>query len=136
MYVSCYLTNKSVFSTSSTGADGDFAINALLASPSGIAYDQQNDRLFFAESTFHRIRYIKGGRVYHFAGSRVGQSGALEGYADNSTTFFNPRGLDYSNITNHLYVADASNQQIRAIDSSKIVSIVPTGLFLRHCTNK
>ncbi len=115
----------------STGEDGSPAVDAILNFPTGITYDKINDRLFFSESQSNRIRYIKDGKIYHYAGSRLGISGDFTSpvLADNSTSFKFPRGLDYDMYTGNLYIADQDNGKLKVVNASGyVVKLYQTGM--------
>ncbi len=114
----------------STGEDGSPASMAFVWRVRGLVYDTTNDRLFFAEEPYNRIRYIQDGKIYHYIGSRVGLSGATSGFCDNDTCINGPSGLDYNSATGELYLADYQNN-VRVINSSRYISsFAPSGMLV------
>jgi hypothetical protein len=106
-------------SQTSAGADGSPAVNATLYSPFGLAYDIANDRLFFSERDANRVRYIKNGKIYHFAGARDGSDGeTITPQLADGALLDAPTGIDYDPQTGNLYIADVTNQMIQVVNST------------------
>ena len=96
--------------------DGSVTI-AKFSYPTGVAIDDSGN-VYVADSCNHRIRKIDTtGRVSTLAGSEYG-------FADGFRTvakFNNPNDVAVDNAGN-VYVADASNNRIRKIDTTGLVS--------------
>ena len=97
-------------------ADG-FGSSAQFNNPIGIAIDKNGD-LYVADETNHRIRKVtRAGLVSTIAGS---VAGFIEGPSANAR-FRTPRGVAVTD-NGTLYVSDFSNNRIRIISPSGIVS--------------
>jgi streptogramin lyase len=113
---------------SSPGYSGDNgqAIAAAINSPEGIAVGS-NGNIYFSDGGNNVIRKISNGVITTIAGTgAMGYSGD-DGLALNAT-FYTLRGLAVDN-ENNIYVADASANVIRAIESEtgKIYTVAGNG---------
>ena len=89
--------------------------------PTGLALNQNNTAIFFADRANHVVRAISGGNVATVAG--IGQAGFANGSLLQQAQFNNPVGVVVLNDI--VYVADLNNHTIRAIDiQNQIVSTV------------
>lgn len=109
------------------GGDGGPATLALLASPHGVAVDAAGN-LYFSDQLSHRIRRVAAasGTIGTFAGVGTPSFGGDGGPATEAGLSF-PAGLSFG-PDGTLYVADSSNNRIRAIEASgRISTVVGTG---------
>ena len=116
------ISSTGVVSTlAGSGVGGSVNATGALASfynPTGIAIDKSGN-LYVAEFVNNMIRKISpAGVVTLYAG--VGSSGAIDG-PSTSASFNHPYGIAIDSLDN-LYIADASNNKIRKINSAGIVS--------------
>jgi DNA-binding beta-propeller fold protein YncE len=111
---------------SETTPDGAIAAASSIRSPRGVAVDQ-NGRVYFAEGRSHRIRTIlPDGTLATVAGTGEAGDGGDGGPATDALIDF-PAGIDIAN--GMLYVADAGNHRVRAVDLATgiITTIAGTG---------
>jgi len=93
--------------------------------PGKVLADPENDRLFIADSTHHRIVITdKNGKKIDVAGT--GTPGRTDGPFDKAS-FADPQGLALKGET--LYVADRKNHMIRALDlkAKTVKAVAGTG---------
>ena len=111
---------------SETTPDGEPAVSSPIRSPRGVAVDE-NGSVYFAEGRSHRIRKIlPDGTLSTVAGT--GESGfAGDGGTATEAMIYFPAGIDI--VGGVLYIADAANQRIRAVDlaSGIITTVAGTG---------
>jgi streptogramin lyase len=103
------------------GSDDSLATIARFLFPEGIEFDSIGS-YFVADSngmTNSKIRRISSGMVSAFAGNGLG---FLDGQG-TSALFFNPKGL-VADLNRNLYVADYTNNRIRKISPSGLVSTI------------
>ncbi len=95
--------------------------------PGKLLADAPHDRLYIADSGYHRI-VITTLAGAHVATVGSGHAGRDDGDAE-SATFNNPQGMALSADGGTLYVADTNNHLIRAIDlaSYRVTTIAGTG---------
>jgi DNA-binding beta-propeller fold protein YncE len=100
----------------------DSLLSRLLAFPGGIAIADNGQTLYVAETLGHTILKLRhrssGAETSWLIAVLAGKAGA-PGFADGalSTAQFDmPRGLTYDDATRTLYVADAGNAVVRAVD--------------------
>lgn len=102
---------------SAEGADARWS--RLLENPSGVAFDAAGRTVYVAERDAHVIRKIdlsvSPPAISTFAGQR-GNARHVDGTLAESR-FYSPAGLLYDRDEKTLYVADAGNHAIRAIDT-------------------
>jgi len=98
---------------SETTPDGEPAAGSPIRSPRGVAVDE-NGRVYFAEGRSHRIRTIlPNGALSTVAGTgEAGFSG--DGGPALAAALNFPAGIDIA--AGRLFIADAGNQRIRAVD--------------------
>lgn len=110
-------------STSNTsGFQDGTGNNALFNTVKGVVTDSSGN-IFVADSGNNAIRKITSdGTVTTFAGSKSGASGSADG-TGTEATFNGPYGLTIDSSDN-IYVADGSNNTIRKITSSGVVTTV------------
>jgi sugar lactone lactonase YvrE len=102
---------------STVGSANGVGTNATLNTPNGIAIDSKGN-LYVTDSANHRIRkIIKEGFMSTFAGSSAGY---LDGIGTNAN-FSNPSGITID-FTGNLYVTDGSNNRIRKITPTGVVT--------------
>jgi DNA-binding beta-propeller fold protein YncE len=99
---------------SAGNADGAFA-DARFGSPSGLALDESNGRLFVSDSRFNTIRALdlRGSRVSTLAGDGAATAANTDGVGA-AARFNGPARLCLLGST--LYVADSANRSLRAVD--------------------
>ena len=102
--------------------DGGLATSAKFANQGGIAKDSSGN-LYIADTGNCRIRKIdSSGIITTIAGTTTaGYSG--DGGAATSATLFIPSGIAVDSA-NNIYIADSTNQVIRKIDSSGIITTI------------
>ena len=113
-------------------ADGD-AAEARFNEPMGIALDDEG-RIYVADSGNHLIRLIEDGEVSTYAGVRTERdedTGYLAGGYYNGerseAQFYFPKGLALT-ADGTLYVADSSNNRIRAVQpSGEVMNVLGQG---------
>lgn len=115
-------TNGNASTLAGSGAEGSQngnGTNAQFNSPTDVAVDSAGN-VFVADVANHRIRKIApGGLVTTFAGSSAGFKDGL----GTSAMFYSPYGLAIDSSGN-LFVADMSNNSIRKIDPTGLVTTV------------
>lgn len=102
------------------GSDGVGSL-ARFAAPEGIAVDGAGN-VYVADTLNQAIRKITPSAVVTTIAGSVGSAGSADGIGI-AATFSNPTGV-VSDGGGNLYVADSSNQTIRKITSSGVVSTV------------
>jgi sugar lactone lactonase YvrE len=104
--------------------DGNLAIYATFGSPGGVAVDGQGNT-YVSDTTNHRIRRIAtDGKIYHFAGSAIAQSGSQGDNGQATAAKLNrPTALAING--DKLYIADSGNHRVRVINlSSGIITTI------------
>ncbi len=133
LYIADYQNNRirkidpsGIISTfAGTGAyassgDGGLAINAQLWLPWGIAVDASGN-VYVSEVNGHKIRKINTvGIISTFAGTGIGGFSGNGGPAVNAQ-LHSPQGITFDALGN-LYIADETNEQIRKITTTGIIS--------------
>ena len=97
--------------------DGGLATNAQLNTPTGIAFDE-NENLFIADESNHRVRMVSAaiGIITTVAGTGIpGFSG--DGGLAQFSQLNSPTGLSFDTNKNQLYVTDMGNSRIRSFTS-------------------
>jgi sugar lactone lactonase YvrE len=116
-----------VAGTNSPGYSGDGgpAASANLNNPQGVALDAMG-KLYIGDASNNRIRRVDPyGIITTVAGT--GSSGySGDGGAVTNANLSNPQGVALDAMGN-LYVADASNNRIRRVDTSGIIATVAGG---------
>lgn len=111
---------------SATSADGEPAASSPIRTPRGVAVDE-NGQVYYAEGRSHRIRTIlPDGTLSTVAGTGEAGFSGDGGPATDAMIQF-PAGIDIAGGT--LYIADAANHRIRAVDlaSGIIRTVAGTG---------
>ena len=110
---------------SGSAADGEFRLNAALASPRGIAIDGVG-RLLIADTGNHRIRRIEpdGGLSVVAGTGEPGSAG--DGLAAVAAQLNRPSALVVDS-NGSIYVADSGNFRIRKIDSDGVITTFAGG---------
>ena len=103
--------------------DGGPPAAACLFSPRGVAIDS-SDGLYIADSGNNRVRFISGGVVTTVAGT-VFQGNAGDGGPATSAALDVPSGVMIDS-SGTLYIADASNDRIRAVSGGVIAAFAGT----------
>lgn len=102
--------------------DGNFAINAAMSIPLGLARDQSGN-IYFADANNNRIRRIAtSGIISTVAGDGIGRFGGDGGLATSaSLNIPSDVSVDFSG---NLYIADSGNNRVRKIDVAGIMTTV------------
>jgi sugar lactone lactonase YvrE len=102
--------------------DGGLAIEAKLYYPTGVAIDPSGN-IYIADYYNNRIRKVDTtGGISTVAGN--GSSGySGDGGPATSASLYNPSGVAIDRLGN-IYIADTSNNRIRRVDSSGVISTV------------
>lgn len=109
----------SVFAGGSRGYTDSNGTNAQFNAPYDLVIDS-SDNIYVADAGNHLIRQIdNAGNVSTYAGSSRGFNDGN----GNTAQFNSPRGLEID-ASGNLYVADYSNNRIRMIDTSQVVSTI------------
>lgn len=107
--------------------DGDDALKARFASPTGLAVNRWGD-LYIADTLNHRIRRVDGrnGRVETVAGN--GKAGYFnDGGPAENVTLNNPSGIALDRFGN-LFIADTGNNRIRMLTlKGNLITVAGTG---------
>jgi sugar lactone lactonase YvrE len=105
--------------TAAFAGDFDFATNASLNSPSGVAVDASGN-LFIADYNNNRIRKVNtNGIITTVAGKISGYAGD-GGYATNAG-ISRPRGVAVDAVGN-IFIADTQDNRIRKVDTNGIIT--------------
>lgn len=109
-------------SNCSHSGDNGPAVNANLASPGGLALDSAGNLYITERNNSHRIRKIDAitGIITTVAGTGTGGFSGDNGPA-TSAQLANPFGLAFD-TTGNLYVTDTSNNRVRKVDTSGIIT--------------
>ena len=100
------------------------ASEALFVNASGLALDLDRGVLYVADSGNNAVRkvHLSSGKTETLAGHESWLMGQIDG-ATSAASFSAPSGLAFDHATSVLYVADALNGAVRAIDiEGKVVS--------------
>ena len=124
------VVNKSTGKISTIAGDGSGAYNgdginstsAELNNPSGIAIDASGN-IYIADQSNERIRKINtSGIISTVAGNgSYGYTG--DGVQATASELFNPQGITLD-ASGNLYIADESNQRVREVSTSGIISTI------------
>ena len=107
------------------GGDSGPAVQAQLRGPTGVAVDGAGN-LYIADRGNHRIRKVdSAGTITTIVGSGQWGFGGDGGPADRAQ-LRRPYGVATDGVGN-LYIADTGNQRIRKVDSTGIITTVPSG---------
>lgn len=109
--------------TSGFSGDGSLATNAKLYQPNGV-YVDTNNNVYIADTRNQRIRKVSAstGIITTIAG--IGTSGySGDGSLATTAQFFNPVAV-FADTSLNIFVADASNNVIRKISTSGIISTI------------
>lgn len=108
--------------------DGGQAIDAELSAPCAVTFDAAGN-LYIADWNDNRVRKVNtAGIISTFAGTgTLGYSG--DGGAATAAELYYPSGL-ISDTFGNLYISDASNNRVRMVSTSGIITtVVGTGTF-------
>jgi sugar lactone lactonase YvrE len=101
--------------------DGGAATSATLSQPYGVTVDAAGN-IYISDQNNQRVRKVSGGVITTVAGTGAqGYSG--DGGAGTSASLNNPDGLAVD-ASGNLYIADASNNRVRKVNTSGIISTV------------
>ncbi|MCS6817687.1 MAG: hypothetical protein NZ746_09955 [Blastocatellia bacterium] len=104
--------------------EGESALQAMLASPSGILLTPEGE-LLIADTENHRIRKVeRAGTIITIVGSGVKGFGGDDGPPDKAQ-LWSPRGLAFDQNGN-LLVVDTANHRIRRIERRENALIITT----------
>lgn len=118
-------TTFSVFAGGTQGISDGLGTNASFYHPNGIVFDPLSKYLYVADNANYTIRRIDLlGNVYTLAG-KSGTIGTSEGQGSNAN-FWAPNSVAVDSLGN-IYVADTSNNKVRKITPSGMVSTVVGG---------
>ncbi len=107
---------------SGNGGDGGPAISAQLISPSGLAFDS-NENLYITDVNTHSVRKVDvNGIITTIAGSGVRGYGG-DGTKATSAKLNFPTSIAFDNYGN-VYIADEGNHCIRKIDQFGIITTI------------
>ncbi|RYE84230.1 MAG: hypothetical protein EOO65_02630 [Methanosarcinales archaeon] len=121
------------------GGKGDEGVLATAAPLTEARYavpKPDNSGVFISDASNNRVRYVNAsGYVSTFAGRIDGSVGSYgHGVPAVDTAALNfPRGLVWVSAVSTLFIADASNNAIRKVDSSGIITTV-AGMLGQTCT--
>ncbi|MES2703848.1 MAG: Ig-like domain-containing protein [Bacteroidota bacterium] len=108
--------------------DGGSAISAGLYSPTGIAVDNSGN-IYIADQENHRIRKINtSGTISTVAGNGISGYGG-DGSAATSANLNFPAGIAVDAAGN-LYIADQSNNRVRKVNTSGVISTIAGNGFM------
>ena len=120
---------STIAGTGIAGYSGDngAATDAQLYNPKGVAVDSSGN-IYIADSSNHRIRKVdSSGNISTIAGTGTAGYSGDGGFATDAQ-LYNPKGVAVDSSDN-IYIADSSNNRIRKVDSSGIIStIAGTGI--------
>jgi sugar lactone lactonase YvrE len=119
--------------TASFSGDGGPATSAGLWAPYGVAVDSLGN-LYIADQSNNRIRKVASGTITTVAGNGSVGFGGDGGLAVNAG-LYHPAGIAVDGSGN-LYIADQSNNRVRRVNTSGIIStLAGNGLFGYNCNN-
>ena len=101
--------------------DGASAANAMLAGPVGVMVDSAGN-LYISDSGNQRIREVTGGNINTIIGGGTGGDGG----APKSAQLADPYEVALDSAGT-LYVTDAANNRVRAINGSTITTVAGNG---------
>ena len=110
---------------SGNAADGEFRLNAALASPRGIAIDGVG-RLLIADTGNHRIRRIEPDGTLRVVAGTGDPGSAGDGLAAVAAQLNRPSALVVDS-NGSIYVADSGNFRIRKIDPDGVITTFAGG---------
>lgn len=99
--------------TSGSAGDGSKAINALMASPTGVAVDSSGN-FYISDTVNSEVRKVVAGVINAFAGTAGTPGFGGDGAAATSAAISQPSGLVLDSAGN-LYIADTFNDRIRKV---------------------
>jgi sugar lactone lactonase YvrE len=105
--------------------DGGLATSAKLNQPLGVALDTAGN-LYIVDQFNQRIRAVSGGTMKTIAGNGAGAFSGDGGPA-TSASLNNPQGIAVDTAGN-LYIADYSNNRIRAVSGGTITTVAGNGV--------
>ncbi|MCA9344046.1 NHL repeat-containing protein, partial [Candidatus Saccharibacteria bacterium] len=121
-----YVIGQTSLTANSADCDNADPTASNLCEPEGMAVDEDNNRLFVADSDYNRVLvYNLDNLATGMSASYViGQSSFTEGYENgilgntSDSGFNNPTYVTYDNAYNRLFVSDIYNNRVLAFDVS------------------
>jgi RHS repeat-associated protein len=102
--------------------DGGPATQAALAQPIGMAFDILGN-LYIADTYNHRVRKVDTGGIITTVAGNGSASYSGDGGPATQAALAMPAGLAFD-IMGNLYITDSSNERIRKVDASGIITTV------------
>lgn len=102
--------------------DGGLALSASLLSPTDVAVDLKGN-LYIADEYNNRIREVDTNGVMSTVAGNGAAAFAGDGGAATAASLHNPFGICVDGAAN-LFIADASNDRVRKVDSQGIITTV------------
>ncbi|MFM8395908.1 MAG: HYR domain-containing protein, partial [Acidobacteriota bacterium] len=98
--------------------DGGPATFATFGQPGGIAADSKGN-IYVSDTLYHRVRRIASdGRIFHFAGTTTGTSGAIGDNGLATSARLNGPTFLAVDADDNLYIADTGNSRIRLVNTT------------------
>ena len=118
----CYIYTYAGNGTAGATGDGATATAATLNVPNGVALDS-NGNLYIADRNNNKVRMVSsGGIMSTFAGTGSANFSGDGGQAAVAT-LSSPNGV-FVDAANNVYIADSSNNRIRKVNTSGVISTV------------
>jgi hypothetical protein len=128
-------TNQVTTFAGSIGAPGDSGGGtefAHFSSPTGLAYDENNNVLYISDTGNQIIKRISSGVVTTVLGTSgiTGNTGKYESFANFSAfSLSQPLQMVFDNTLNTLYLNDFSNKRVLAVREGIDVKVVREGMY-------
>jgi hypothetical protein len=108
------------------GGDGGVATAAHLNGPTGLAIAASNGNVYVSDTGNTYVRVVDGNgnmknKIFAFAGTQGKAGFSGDGGSATSAKLNNPTGLASDPLGN-VYIADTSNQRIRLVNPSNVIS--------------
>ncbi|XP_053307138.1 NHL repeat-containing protein 2 [Spea bombifrons] len=101
-------------------------INAKMQHPLGVAWDQQRNLVYVADSYNHKIKVVDPKTKSCSTLAGTGEAGNVSGVDFTQAAFNEPGGLCVAPDGRLLYVADTNNHRIKVLDlEARTVSVLP-----------
>ncbi|MFN9743175.1 MAG: HYR domain-containing protein [Acidobacteriota bacterium] len=98
--------------------DGGPATFATFGQPGGVAADSKGN-IYVSDTLHHRVRRIASdGRIFHFAGTTTGTSGAIGDNGLATTARLSGPTALAVDADDNLYIADTGNSRIRVVNTT------------------
>jgi sugar lactone lactonase YvrE len=110
-------------------ADDKPATSSMFNHPLGSSYDWATNRLYIADTSNHRVRYVdSSGYIRKFAGTGSASFSGDFGPA-SAATLNNPYSTTVDSTTGTVFIADFANQRVRMVSpNGTIFTIAGTGV--------